>query len=62
MLGVQKHASDSGHIYAWGAETRLRFGADLCMGCRNVPRIQGRLLHGVHNVPPDLGLINEIPK
>ena len=55
MHGVQKRASDSGHIYAWGAETCLRFRAYLCMGCRNPPQFQGILMHGVHKLASDSG-------
>jgi hypothetical protein len=36
MPGVQKHASDLGEDYAWGAEICLRFRGHLCIGCRNV--------------------------
>ena len=31
-------------------------------GCKNQPEIWGTFMHGVHNVPPDLGHINEILK
>ena len=55
MHGVQKCALDSGQTYAWGAETCLGFRADLCIGCRNVPRIQGRLMHGVQKRASDSG-------
>ena len=62
MPGVHKLASDSGHTYAWCAETRLRFGTYLCMVCINPPQIQGILMYGVHKYVPVLGHINEIPK
>ena len=62
MHRVQKLASDSGHIYARDAETRLRFRAYLCPGCRNMPQIQGILMPGVHKRVPDLGHINELSK
>ena len=39
MPGVQKPASDSGDIYARGAETCLRFKGHLCPGCRDMPQI-----------------------
>ena len=61
MHGVHKLVSVLWHIYALGVETCLSFRAYLCMGCINVPQIQGIFLHGVHNVPQDLGQINEIP-
>jgi hypothetical protein len=41
MHGVQKRASELGEDYAWGAEICLRFEGRLCMGCKNVPQIQG---------------------
>ena len=55
MHGVQKLASVSGHIYAWCAETCLRFRAHLCMVCRNLPQIQGISMHGVQKLASDSG-------
>ena len=57
MHGVQKPASDSGHTYAWCAETCLRSRAYLCMGCIDPPQIQGISMHGVHKRVPDSRLI-----
>ena len=57
MHGVQKRASDSGHTYAWGAETCLRFRAYLCTGCRNLSEIQGKSMHGVQKLASDSGHI-----
>ena len=54
MPGVQKHASDSRHIYARCAETCLRFEGHFCPVCRNLPQIQGTFMPGVHDLPPDL--------
>ena len=55
MHGGQKHAPDSGQTYAQGAETCPRFRADLCTGGRNVPQIQGRLMHREQKRAPDSG-------
>ena len=57
MHGVQKPASDSGQTNAWGAETCLRFRADLCMECRNPPQVQGIFMHGVQKRAPSSGHI-----
>ena len=51
----QKRAPDPGQTYARGAETCLRFRADFCTVCIDVPQIQGRLLHRVHRRVPDSG-------
>ena len=48
LPGVQKRASDSGHISARCAETCLRFRAYFCPVCINPPQIQGIFLPGVH--------------
>ena len=56
MPGVQKHDPDSRDIYAWDAETRLRFKGHLCPGGRNQNQIQGIFMHGVQKPEPDLGL------
>ena len=53
MPGVQKHASDSGDIYARGVETSLRFRAHLCPGGRDKPQIQGTLMPGVQKHDPN---------
>ena len=53
MPGVQKPASDSGDIYARGAETCLRFKGHLCPGCRDMPQIQGTFMPGVQKHDPD---------
>ena len=37
MHWVQERASDSGHIYALGAEPCLGSWAYLCTGCRDLP-------------------------
>ena len=55
MHGGQKRASDSGHTYARGAETCLRFRAYLCTGCRNPPQIQGMFMHGGQKHASDSG-------
>ena len=55
MHGVHKLASDSGHTYAWGAETCLRFRTYLCIGCRNMPQIRDILMHGVQKLASDSG-------
>ena len=55
MHGVQKLASDSGHVIARGAETCLGFRACHCTGCRNMPQIQGIFLHGVQKRASDSG-------
>ena len=47
MHGVQKPASDSGHIYARCAETHLRFR----------PQIQDTFMHGVQKLASDSGHI-----
>jgi len=57
MPRVQKLALDSGHIYAQGAETCLRFRAYLCTGCRNMPQIQGISMHGMQKHASDSGHI-----
>jgi len=41
MPGMQRSDSNLGDIYARRAETRLRFKADLCPGCRDLTQIQG---------------------
>jgi len=53
MHGVQKPASDSGHTYAWCAETCLRSRAYLCTVCINLPQIQGISMHGVQKPVSD---------
>ena len=64
---LQLFAPVSGQTYARGAEICSRFGADfsgvgivcpsfgadLCTGGRNVPQIQGRLMHGGQKHEPD---------
>ena len=55
LQSFQKPASNLGHHIAWGAETCLRFWAELCTGCRNVPQIRGRLMHGVQKRTSDSG-------
>ena len=62
MHGGQKRASDSGHTYARGAETCLRFRGCLCTVGRNMPQIQGILLHGVHRHALVFRLIFQLPK
>ena len=49
----QKHTSDLGQTYARWAETYLRFKADLYTGCKNMPQIWGRLMHGVQKHASD---------
>ena len=56
MPGVQKHASDSGDIYARGVETSLRFRAHLCPGCRNMTQTEGTFMHSVQKLALDSGL------
>ena len=51
----QKSASDPGDINARGAETCLRFRADLCTGGRNMPQIRGIFMHGVQKHASDSG-------
>ena len=53
MHGVQKRASDSGHIYARCAEPCLRSRAYLCTVCIILPLIQGIFMHGVQNHASD---------
>ena len=53
MHGVQKRASDSGHIYARGAETCPRFWTYLCTRGRDMSQIQGISMHGVQSHAPD---------
>jgi hypothetical protein len=55
LHGGQKHASDSGHIYAQGAETCLRFRAYLCTGSRNMPQIRDISMHRVQKHASDSG-------
>ena len=49
----QKHASDSGHTYALGAETCLRFRGHLCTEGRDLTQIQGTLMHWVQKPDSD---------
>ena len=62
MHGVQKSASNPGHVYAWGAEVCPKPRACLCMGCRSLPEIRGMFLPRVHKSAPNLRLINELAK
>ena len=55
LHGVQKHASDLGEDFAWGAETCLRIGGRFCTVCINMPQNWGKVLHGVHKCASVLG-------
>ena len=60
MHGGQKHALDSGQIYARGAETCLRFGAGICHPCNVLSRILGSSFYIVEGHIGECDLTGEL--